>query len=107
MSRLLLTLLVFAPVPLLLAADKAEPADNWPTWRGPLLTGTSPTAKPPLKWDAKTNVDWKTPIPGKLSASPVVWGDRVFVITAVDTGKKADPKDVPKPDKRFEGKKTT
>jgi outer membrane protein assembly factor BamB len=110
MSRLLAALFALAPLTLL-AADKEkqrpDPADNWPNWRGPLLSGAAPKAKPPLKWDARTNVAWKAAIPGRGSASPIVWGDQVFVLTAIDTGKKADPKDVPKPDERFKGKKKT
>jgi outer membrane protein assembly factor BamB len=80
--------------------------DNWHQWRGPLANGTAPKGDPPVKWDEKTNVKWKTPIPGKGSATPIVWGDRVFVLTALDTGRQADPADLPKPDDRFE-KRTT
>jgi outer membrane protein assembly factor BamB len=108
MTRTLLALLLaLLPCADLTAADKVEPQDNWHHWRGPFVNGTSKTAKPPLKWDATTNVAWKTPIPGKGSATPIVWGDLVFVVTAIDTGKKADEKDIPKPDPRFEGKKKT
>ncbi len=77
---------------------------NWPQWRGPLATGAAPDADPPLTWDEKTNVLWKTPIPGKGSATPIVWGDRVFVVTAVDTGKPATAADIPKEDPRFDKK---
>jgi outer membrane protein assembly factor BamB len=78
--------------------------DNWPQWRGPLANGTAPKGDPPVKWDEQTNVKWKTPIPGKGSATPIVWGDRVFVLTAIDTGREAAPGDLPKPDERFEKK---
>jgi outer membrane protein assembly factor BamB len=71
--------------------------DNWPQWRGPLASGAAPRGNPPLRWDANTNVRWKTPLPGRGSATPVVWGDQVFVLTAVDTGRGADPADLPKP----------
>ena len=60
---------------------------NWPQYRGPLGTGEGPGATPPLEWSATKNVAWKTEIPGKGSATPVVWEGRVFVLTAVDTGK--------------------
>src|SRR5262245_39978655 len=56
--------------------------DNWHQWRGPLATGMAPKGDPPLKWDEKTNVRWKVAIPGKGSSTPIVWGDRVFVLTA-------------------------
>ena len=46
----------------------------------------------------------ETPLSGKGSATPIVWGDQIFVLTAADTGRKAKPADVPKPDPRFETK---
>lgn len=58
-------------------------ADNWGHWRGPNGNGTSPTAKPPTTWSDTENVKWKVEIPGKGSGSPIVWEDRVFVVTAV------------------------
>jgi outer membrane protein assembly factor BamB len=79
-----------------------EKLAHWHQWRGPLATGMSPDGDPPLKWDEKTNVRWKTPIRGKGSATPIVWGDRVFILTAFDTGRKAAESDLPKPDPRFE-----
>jgi outer membrane protein assembly factor BamB len=80
------------------AADPGGDAlDNWPAWRGPLANGTAPKADPPVKWDARTNVKWKTPLPGSGSSTPVVWGDNVFVLTAMDTGREATAADVPKP----------
>lgn len=68
---------------LLLAADAS--AQNWPAFRGPGAAGTIEGAKPPQAWSVKTgkNVQWKTPIPGLAHASPIVWGDRVFVATSV------------------------
>ncbi len=80
--------------------------DNWHQWRGPLANGTAPHGKPPVKWDSQTNLKWKTELPGLGSATPIVWGDLVFVLTALDTGREADPADIPKADPRFE-KKTT
>jgi hypothetical protein len=58
-------------------------ASSWPHWRGPTGNGVSPEGQPPLSWSASKNVAWKTAIQGSGSASPVVWGDRVFVATAV------------------------
>lgn len=58
-------------------------AENWPGWRGPRGDGTSRETNVPLRWSGTENVKWKTPIPGKGHASPIVWGDRVFVVTAV------------------------
>jgi outer membrane protein assembly factor BamB len=94
------------PVLFLLASSglSAEPLDNWHHWRGPLANGTAPKADPPLKWDAKTNIKWKAALPGRGSSTPIVWGDQVFVVTAIDTGKEADPNQLPKEDPRFEKK---
>jgi outer membrane protein assembly factor BamB len=58
---------------------------NWPSFRGPDATGVADGQHPPVTWDVTTgaNVRWKTPIPGLGHSCPVVWGDRVFVTTAV------------------------
>jgi outer membrane protein assembly factor BamB len=78
--------------------------DNWHQWRGPLATGTAPKGDPPIRWDEKTNVKWKTAIPGKGSATPIVWGDRVLVLTAIDTKRAAATSDIPKEDPHFQTK---
>lgn len=56
---------------------------QWPSWRGPLGTGVAPLAEPPTVFSAERNLRWKTPIPGRGFSTPVVWGDHVFVTTAV------------------------
>lgn len=58
----------------------------WGQWRGPYATGTSETADPPIEWSETKNIRWKVEIPGRGSASPVVWEDRVFLQTAVPMG---------------------
>ena len=73
-------LLLVAATPL----GQAAPAGQfWAQWRGPLYTGVSPTARPPLEWSDTQNVRWRVEIPGRGFASPVVWDDRIFVTTAV------------------------
>ena len=71
-------------------------AENWHQWRGPENNGVSPTATPPLTWSETENLAWKAAIPGLGTASPIVWGGRVFVLTAVDTDV-VDPT-LPKPE---------
>lgn len=66
------------------AAGQTTPA--WPSWRGPLATGVSPTAKPPVEWSESKNVRWKVELPGRGSSTPVVWEDRVYVLTAAPVG---------------------
>lgn len=72
-------------------AASTHAAHNWPHWRGPLFTGVAPHATPPLQWSENKNILWKTSLPGKGHSTPVVWGDRVFVTTAVPFGEKLDP----------------
>ncbi|MHC4205069.1 MAG: PQQ-binding-like beta-propeller repeat protein [Planctomycetota bacterium] len=57
-------------------------AQNWPGWRGD-GRGISPEKNLPLKWSEDEGVKWKTPIPGAGHSSPIVWGKRIFVTTAV------------------------
>jgi outer membrane protein assembly factor BamB len=71
---------------------------NWAHWRGPLATGFAPKADPPLTWDSVTNIKWKAALPGRGSATPIVWGDQVFIVTAIKTDRIADPADLPKVD---------
>lgn len=59
---------------------------NWHQFRGPLATGEALNARPPVTWDAETNIKWKVEVPGVGSSTPIVWEDKVFVITAVPTG---------------------
>jgi outer membrane protein assembly factor BamB len=77
---------------LLGSVPSPEAAQFWPQWRGPLATGAAPSADPPVTWSETQNLKWKTKIPGFGSATPIVWGDRVFVLSAVGTGKKPDGK---------------
>ncbi len=88
-------------------AESLDPQAQWPHWRGPLQNGSAPLASPPLKWDASTNVAWKTVVPGRGASTPIVWGDRIYLLTAIDTGRKADPKDLPDPNELKFEKKTT
>jgi outer membrane protein assembly factor BamB len=57
---------------------------NWPQWRGPDGSGISAEKGLPEEWSEAKNVRWKAPLPGKGHSSPVVWGKRVFVTTAVE-----------------------
>ena len=65
-------------------------AGDWPQFRGPAGSGIGDGTKPPVRWDATkgVNVAWSAEIPGLSNSSPVVWGDRVFVTTAISS----DPK---------------
>ncbi len=70
---------------------KAPAKANWPSFRGPQASGIADGQNLPDRWDPKTgqNVLWRTSIPGLAHSSPVVWGDRVFVTSAVSSDAKA------------------
>src|SRR5881628_2569297 len=63
----------------------------WPQWHGPLANGIAPFADPPLRWSETNNVRWKIPLPGKGHSSPIVWGDRVYVLAALPVGEAQKP----------------
>jgi outer membrane protein assembly factor BamB len=65
-------------------------AAEWPQFRGPSASGIGDSSKPPVHWDATkgTNILWKTAIPGLAVSSPVVWGNRIFLTTAVSSDAK-------------------
>jgi outer membrane protein assembly factor BamB len=60
----------------------AEVPGDWPRWRGPFDNGVA-RGEAPLEWSDTKNVAWKAPIPGLGHSSPVIWGGRIFVTTAV------------------------
>ena len=76
----------------LLLLSVSSKAQNWPQFRGPSATGVLEGQMTPTVWDAakSQNVRWKTTIPGLSHASPVVWGDKVFVVTAVSSNPKEE-----------------
>jgi outer membrane protein assembly factor BamB len=74
-------LVIFLAIPLL-ARPPASAPDAWPRWRGPAHNGMA-LSDAPLEWSDTKNVAWKAPIPGRGMSSPVLWGDRIFVTTAV------------------------
>ena len=57
--------------------------EDWPMWRGARGDGTSLERNVPTEWSATNNIVWKTPIPGEGHSSPIVWGDRLFLSTAL------------------------
>jgi len=73
-----------------LFAAAENPSDfekNWHQWRGPYMTGVSPDGDPALEWSETKNVKWKIAIPGKGHATPIIWEDQIFILTAVETDK--------------------
>ena len=94
MLTLTWTLMLVSP---LLRANElgAERLDNWHQWRGPDANGLAPKGDPPLRWDESTNIRWKVKVPGSGVSTPIVWGDRIFLLTAIKTDRKPDPDALP------------
>jgi outer membrane protein assembly factor BamB len=69
-----------------LAALTARGAPNWPRWRGPRQDGHAAETNLPVNWSSE-NVIWKTPLPGIGQSSPIIWGDRLFLTSALEKGK--------------------
>jgi outer membrane protein assembly factor BamB len=76
---------------------------NWHQWRGPNATGVAPEADPPVEWSATKNVKWAKKVPGWGKSSPIVWENKVFLTSAVDTGKVVPGAQKPEdqPERRF------
>ena len=73
-------------IALFVAATACAADANWPRWRGPRGDGHAAEAGLPIRWDA-SSVEWKTPLKGSGHSSPVIWGQRLFLTTALDDGK--------------------
>jgi len=86
LTLMLLAALLHATVTAEELAPKESSSTNWPRFRGPDSLGTAEGADLPDRWTATENVQWKTPIPGLGWSSPIVWGNRVFLTTAVSEG---------------------
>ncbi|MDE0596780.1 MAG: PQQ-binding-like beta-propeller repeat protein [Roseibacillus sp.] len=79
----------------LVADDVADEAQkNWPQWRGPTWNGVASQADPPVIWSETKNLRWKTPIEGRGHGTPIIWGDRVFLLTAIPLDKEMPIPDV-------------
>lgn len=70
----------------------ARDAGNWPQFRGPESRGVADDANLPDRWSATENIAWKSDVPGRGWSSPVVWGNRIFLTTVVNTGESEEPK---------------
>src|SRR5438105_1673316 len=80
----------------------SQSLDNWPQWRGPLGTGAATSGNPPIKWDENTNIKWKVRIPGDGTSTPIIWGNQIFVLTALSS--KGDSESAPVANNQAKGK---
>jgi outer membrane protein assembly factor BamB len=99
---------LFVVAGLYLQAQSASDIEkNWHQWRGPFMTGLSPDGDPPIEWGETKNVKWKTAIPGKGHSTPIIWGDKIFILTAVETDKEGQPQAQESESTRGRGMPTT
>ena len=76
------------------AGDSSGDGDSWwPQWRGPQMNGVAPAGDPPLEWSESKNIRWKVDVPGLGHATPIIWGDRIYVQTAVKTDQQVKSKE--------------
>ena len=67
---------------------EGDGARYWPRWRGPSGQGVVEGTGYPDRWSDSENVLWKRPVPGRGHSSPIVWGDRIFLTTSRDRGRR-------------------
>ena len=116
-TRTMKTLAVRILAPLMLAGVAvAVPQDGqsteltgtryWSSWRGPLGTGSAASQNPPTQWAEKTeqspakNIAWKVEVPGHGSSSPIVWQDRIYLTTAIETDRPGESTALEEHDRR-------
>lgn len=65
----------------------ADRSGNWPSFRGPQAAGVADGQQLPDRWNGEKgeNILWRTGIPGLGHSSPIVWGDRLFVTSAISS----------------------
>lgn len=76
--------------------NTSEYNNNWPAWRGPLASGEAVKGNPPTAWSETENVKWNIPIPGKGLSTPVIWGDQIFITSAISLDKRASEETIKK-----------
>ncbi len=91
------TLSILGFTALSLTTGLAKEEAFWPHWRGPLSTGVVLEGNPPVSWDEKTNVRWRIKVPGAGHATPIVVGEKLFLLSAEGTGKKVDVEQAEEP----------
>ncbi|MCP4710283.1 MAG: PQQ-binding-like beta-propeller repeat protein [Planctomycetes bacterium] len=74
----------FLTLTLVLLISGTSFGQNWPQWRGPDATGAA-SGNPPLTWSETENIKWKIEFPGQSASTPIIWGDKIFFQTAIET----------------------
>ncbi len=79
-----------------LTAAAAE-LSSWPEWRGTSGAGIAPGATPPTTWSDQQNIRWKAKVGGLGFSTPIIWKDRVYLLTAIETSEDRAPAPAPEP----------
>ena len=64
---------------MVVVSAQATAQDNWPQWRGPTANGVSTSTGLPVEWSLEKNIVWQTELPSWSGATPIIWGDRIFI----------------------------
>jgi len=88
---LLISILAALTLPCASVLADTNSLHYWMQWRGPLANGVAPHANPPVEWSEKKNIRWKIALPGKGHSSPIIFGDRVYVMAAAPVGPAQKP----------------
>lgn len=83
------TLLVLSLMLIVMGMVQAQSDAHWPQWRGPFFNGMA-RGDAPTVWSDTKNIKWKAQIPGRGFSTPVIWGERIFLTTAIPSGKAAE-----------------
>jgi outer membrane protein assembly factor BamB len=89
--QLFLVMASLAACPHPAGGDTNASMDNWQQWRGPLANGVAPRANPPVRWSETNSIRWKIALPGSGHSSPIVFGDFVYVLSAMPVGEAQKP----------------
>ncbi len=84
-----MTLAVLCGVCLALLGSHRLNAENWPHWRGPAFNGATSEKGLPESFSKTENVRWSAPMPGPAAATPIIWGDHVFISSVDDENKRS------------------
>src|SRR5918997_2498485 len=98
-SRVLLGMLFVLAVA---GSARAQSDAHWPQWRGPFFNGMA-RGDAPAVWSDTKNVKWKTQIPGRGFSTPVIWGERIFLTTAIPNATPAPTPSAPPAGEQAQG----
>jgi outer membrane protein assembly factor BamB len=90
MKKVVLSATVAAFFTPFVRAGERSTEHAWPQLRGPVTTGVAPHANPPIHWSEDRNVRWKKPVPGHGLSTPIVFGDLLYLQTAIAVEKPGD-----------------